>query len=57
VLREHDHVALFQLKANPFLILTLFIAMFERDYGPLGYQFAYARATDHITMPCSEIAT
>ena len=56
-LREHDHVALFQLGAHPFLTLTLFIAMFERDHGPLEYQIAYARAMEHITFPYPEIAT
>ncbi|GKQ39961.1 hypothetical protein [Streptomyces sp. A012304] len=35
-LRRHDHVALFEMGAHPFLTLTLFIAMFERDHGPLG---------------------
>ena len=53
----HDHVALFGLGAHPFLTLTLFIAMFERDHGPLEYQLAYARAMDHITMPYPDIAT
>jgi len=53
----HDHVALFELGAHPFLTLTLFIAMFERDHGPLEYQLAYARAMDHIAMPYPDIAT
>ena len=56
-LREHDHVALFGLGAHPFLTLTLFIAMFERDHGPLEYQRAYARAMDHIQLPYPDIAT
>jgi len=56
-LREHDHVALFGMGAHPFLTLTLFIAMFERDHGPLEYQIAYARAMDHITLPYPDIAT
>jgi hypothetical protein len=56
-LRSHDHVALFELGAHPFLTLTLFIAMFERDHGPLEYQLAYARAKEHITMPYPDIAT
>jgi len=56
-LREHDHVALFQLGAHPFLTLTLFIAMFERDHGPLEYQRAYGRAMEHISMPYPDIAT
>ncbi len=54
---EHDHVALFELGAHPFLTLTLFIAMFERDHGPLEYQLAYARAMDHLRMPYPDIAT
>jgi hypothetical protein len=53
----HDHVALFGLGAHPFLTLTLFIAMFERDHGPLEYQLAYGRAMSHITMPYPDIAT
>ncbi len=56
-LREHDHVGLFEMGAHPFLTLTLFIAMFERDHGPLEYQTAYARAMDHIPMPYPDIAT
>ena len=38
-------MALFELGAHPFLTLTLFIAMFERDHGPLEYQKAYGAAT------------
>jgi len=53
----HDHVKLFELGAHPFLTLTLFIAMFERDHGPLEYQKAYARAMDHLTLPYPDIAT
>ena len=56
-LREHDHVTLFQMGAHPFLTLTLFIAMFERDHGPLEYQKAYAKAMQHITLPYPDIAT
>ena len=56
-LREHDHVALFQMGAHPFLTLTLFIAMFERDHGPLEYQKAYGRAMQHISLPYPAIAT
>ena len=56
-IREHDHVGLFQLGAHPFLTLTLFIAMFERDHGPLEYQLAYARAMAHIQLPYPDIAT
>ena len=56
-LREHDHVALFQMGAHPFLTLTLFIAMFERDHGPLEYQKAYGRAMEHLSLPYPDIAT
>ena len=56
-LREHDHVALFGLGAHPFLTLTLFIAMFERDHGPLEYQKAYGRALQHLSLPYPDVAT
>ena len=56
-LREHDHVALFGMGAHPFLTLTLFIAMFERDHGPLEYQMAYGAGDEHLTMPYPDIAT
>jgi hypothetical protein len=56
-LAEHDHVTLFTMGAHPFLTLTLFIAMFERDHGPMEYQLAYARAMDHVTLPYPDITT
>ena len=57
-LTEHDHVALFGLGAHPFLTLTLFIAMFERDHGPLEYQKAYGRILrQHYSLPYPDIAT
>jgi hypothetical protein len=56
-LRAHDHVALFELGAHPFLTLTLFIAMFERDHGPLEYQRAYGAAMRHLSLPYPDIAT
>jgi hypothetical protein len=56
-LRDHDHVALFELGAHPFLTLTLFIAMFERDHGPLEYQKAYGKAMEHLRLPYPDIAT
>ncbi|MEV4262820.1 hypothetical protein [Kribbella sp. NPDC049584] len=57
-LREHDHVALFGLGAHPFLTLTLFIAMFERDHGPLEYQKTYGRVLqEHYSLPYPDIAT
>jgi hypothetical protein len=54
---EHDHVALFEMGAHPFLTLTLFIAMFERDHGPLEYQRAYGAMMSHLTLPYPDIAT
>ncbi|MDR7254764.1 hypothetical protein J2X46_003762 [Nocardioides sp. BE266] len=56
-LASHDHVKLFELGAHPFLTLTLFIAMFERDHGPLEYQLAYGEAMKHLTLPYPDIAT
>ena len=54
---EQDHVTLFGMGAHPFLTLTLFIAMFERDHGPLEYQLAYGAAMKHLTLPYPDIAT
>lgn len=56
-LATHDHVKLFELGAHPFLTLTLFIAMFERDHGPLEYQLAYGEAMKHLSLPYPDIAT
>jgi len=56
-LRDQDHVRLFALGAHPFLTLTLFIAMFERDHGPLEYQIAYGKAMEHLSLPYPDIAT
>jgi hypothetical protein len=56
-LREQDHVTLFEMGAHPFLTLTLFIAVFERDHGPLEYQRAYGKAMAHISLPYPDIAT
>ncbi|MFI5935872.1 hypothetical protein [Actinoplanes sp. NPDC051494] len=56
-LAGHDHVALFALGAHPFLTLTLFIAMFERDHGPLEYQKAYGARLAHFDLPYPDIAT
>ena len=53
----HDHVALFGMGAHPFLTLTLFIAMFERDHGPLEYQIGYGQALKHLSLPYPDIAT
>ena len=54
---RQDHVALFGMGAHPFLTLTLFIAMFERDHGPLEYQIAYGQAMKHLDLPYPDIAT
>jgi hypothetical protein len=57
-LATHDHVALFEMGAHPFLTLTLFIAMFERDYDePLGYQLRYGEALKHFSLPYADITT
>ncbi len=56
-LQAHDHVTLFEMGAHPFLALTLFIAMFERDHGPLEYQLAYGRAMQHLSLPYPDITT
>jgi len=56
-LREQDHVSLFEMGAHPFLTLTLFIAMFERDHGPLEYQKAYGKAMEHISLPYPDVST
>jgi hypothetical protein len=58
VLRAHDYVELFRLGAHPFLTLTLFIAMFERDHAePLGFQKQYAVSLAHFNLPYPDIAT
>ena len=57
-LMAHDYPALFAMGAHPFLTLTLFIAMFERDYEePLGFQLEYARRLAHVSLPYADIAT
>lgn len=57
-LASHDYVKLFELGAHPFLTLTLFIAMFERDYPePLGFQKEYAAKLQHFSLPYPDIAT
>jgi hypothetical protein len=54
----HDHVALFELGAHPFLTLTLWIAMFERDHDePLAMQLDYAAKLAHVGLPYPDIAT
>ena len=56
-LATHDYVKLFELGAHPFLTLTLFIGLFERDHPPMGFQTEYARRLSHVTMPYPDIAT
>ncbi len=57
-LSRHDHVALFTMGAHPFLTLTLWIAMFERDFSePLGMQLDYAAKLAHMTLPYPDVAT
>jgi len=57
-LATHDYPKLFELGAHPFLTLTLFIAMFERDYAePLAFQLEYARRLSHFQLPYPDIAT
>jgi hypothetical protein len=44
--------------AHPFLTLTLWIAMFERDYDePLGMQLDYAAKLSHLGLPYPDIST
>ena len=57
-LATQDHVKLFELGAHPFLTLTLFIAMFERDNKePLDYQKAYGARLAHFSLPYPDITT
>ena len=57
-LATHDHVKLFELGAHPFLTLTLWIAMFERDASePLGMQLDYAARLQHFELPYPDIET
>ncbi|MEV4018623.1 hypothetical protein AB0J35_49835 [Nonomuraea angiospora] len=56
-LAAHDYAKLFELGAHPFLTLTLFIAMFERDHPPLGFQTEYARRLAGFRLPYPDIAT
>jgi hypothetical protein len=57
-LATHDYPALFALGAHPFLTLTLFIAMFERDHAePLGFQLEYARRLSGFSLPYPDIST
>jgi hypothetical protein len=54
----HDYVKLFELGAHPFLTLTLFIGLFERDYSePLAFQLEYAARLSHFSLPYPDIST
>jgi hypothetical protein len=53
-----DYVALLELGAHDFLVRTLFIALFERDYAePLAFQREFAARLSHWTLPYPDIAT
>jgi len=57
-LATHDYVKLFELGAHNFLILTLFIALFERDYKePLAFQREFATNLSHWNLPYPDIST
>jgi hypothetical protein len=57
-LADQDYVRLFELGAHNFLTLTLFIALFERDYEePLAFQREYAARLSHWQVPYPDIAT
>jgi hypothetical protein len=57
-LATHDYVKLFELGAHNFLVLTLFIALFERDYAePLGFQREFAARLSHWSLPYPDIST
>ena len=57
-LASHDYVRLFEFGAHNFLLLTLFIALFERDYAePLAFQREFAARLAHWTVPYPDIST
>ena len=57
-LATHDYVTLFELGAHNFLLLTLFIALFERDYDePLAFQREFAARLSHWKVPYPDIST
>jgi hypothetical protein len=54
----HDHVALFEMGAHPFLTLTLWIGMFEQDRSePLAMQLDYAAKLAHVAQPYPDVST
>ena len=57
-LATHDYVSLFELGAHNFLLLTLFIALFERDYAEaLAFQREFASRLSHWIVPYPDIST
>ena len=58
-LATHDYVTIFGLGAHPFLLLTLYIAMFERDYAePLAFQLKYGADLAAVySLPYPDITT
>jgi hypothetical protein len=57
-LAGHDYVALLEMGAHNFLVLTLFIALFERDYEePLAFQKEFAARLSHWSLPYPDIST
>jgi hypothetical protein len=57
-LAAHDYVTLFGFGCHTFLLLTLFIALFERDYAePLGFQREFAARLGHWGLPYPDIST
>jgi hypothetical protein len=57
-LASHNYVRLFELGAHHFLTLTLFIALFERDYPEtLAFQREFARNLQHWSLPYPDITT
>jgi hypothetical protein len=57
-LATHDYVKLFELGAHHFLNLTLFIALFERDYDvPLAFQREFGQKLQHWSLPYPDITT
>jgi hypothetical protein len=57
-LATHNYVTLFEMGAHNFLTLTLFIALFERDYAePLAFQREYAARLSHWSVPYPDIST
>jgi hypothetical protein len=57
-LASHDYVTLFGFGCHTFLLLTLFIALFERDYAePLGFQREFAARLGHWSLPYPDIST